>query len=131
DRDSLRRGDVLTTPGAGIAAVHRIGVTLDTPPLDHGARVQVHHGTRATAARVRRREDRTELLLEHGLVAMPGDRFVIRSIAPPDTLGGGVVTGLGSQAPEPADPRPKTADPKEQTAPDPALSAALLDRMRA
>jgi selenocysteine-specific elongation factor len=62
------------------------------PPLEHGTRVQVHHGTREAPARVARLGGRFfQLRLERPLMAAPGDRFVVRQIAPPDTLGGGVV----------------------------------------
>jgi selenocysteine-specific elongation factor len=54
--------------------------------------VQVHHGTRETPARLAWLGGTFwQLRLEHELVPMPGDRVVIRRIAPPDTLGGGVV----------------------------------------
>lgn len=55
-------------------------------------RVQVHLGTRATPARV---VDLggcgVQLRLERVLLAGRGDRIVVRRIAPPYTLGGGVV----------------------------------------
>jgi selenocysteine-specific elongation factor len=62
--------------------------------------VHVHHGTREAPARVAPLEgDRltpgaeglVQLRLERPLIAAPGDRFVIRSIAPVDTIGGGRV----------------------------------------
>ena len=49
DRRAVNRGDVLTRPGGGIRATHRIAVSLNAGPLDNGARVQLHHGTRQTA----------------------------------------------------------------------------------
>ena len=55
-------------------------------------RVQVHHGTREAPARVAALGGRFfQLRLEHPLVAADGDRLIVRRIAPPDTLGGGVV----------------------------------------
>src|SRR3712207_6969717 len=69
--------------------------------LAHGVRVRLHHGTRSTNARVRM-FDREELSpgestyarlrLEEPLILLPGDRFVLRSLAPQVTIGGG--TGL-------------------------------------
>jgi selenocysteine-specific elongation factor len=59
-----------------------------------GERVQVHHGTRTSAARVvilDEAENLAQLRLEAPLMARPGDRFVLRRVAPPDTLGGGSV----------------------------------------
>ena len=69
-------------------------------PLAHGLRVRLHHGTRATNARIRL-FDREELLpgesafarlrLEEPLILLPSDRFVLRSMAPQITIGGGTV----------------------------------------
>ena len=70
ERRAISRGDVLTDPAAGLRAAHRIDVSLDAP-LGHGARVQVHHGTRQTAARVGHRDGATRLMLEQPLVAVP------------------------------------------------------------
>ena len=69
-------------------------------PLKHGVRVRLHHGTRSTNARIRlvaRREllpgedALGRLRLEDSLVALSGDRFVLRSMAPQLTLGGGTI----------------------------------------
>ena len=66
-------------------------VTPDARP-DGGTRVAVHHGTRETPARLAELGGRYfQLRLEQPLVPARGDRLVIRSLAPPDTLGGGVV----------------------------------------
>jgi selenocysteine-specific elongation factor len=60
--------------------------------VEHGARVQVHHGTREAPARLAELGGRFwQVRLEQWLVPAPGDRLVVRRIAPPDTLGGGVV----------------------------------------
>jgi selenocysteine-specific elongation factor len=54
--------------------------------------VQVHHGTRESAARLAWLGGRFwQIRLEQPLIPRAGDRLVIRQIAPPDTLGGGVV----------------------------------------
>ena len=54
--------------------------------------MQVHHGTRESPARVAQLGGRFwQLRLERPIVPASGDRIVLRSIAPPDTLGGGVV----------------------------------------
>jgi selenocysteine-specific elongation factor len=91
ERREVRRGDVLAAPGADLAASHIVDVALDARP-EHGARVQVHHGTRESPARVAALGGRFfQLRLEQPLVAARGDRLVVRSIAPADTLGGGVV----------------------------------------
>ena len=74
----------------------RVDVTLawatpDARP-DSGTRVAVHHGTREAPARLAELGGRYfQLRLEQPLVPARGDRVVIRALAPPDTLGGGVV----------------------------------------
>ncbi len=85
----VERGDVLTTPDSGLAPTYLLDVRLDHEPA---ARVQVHHGTRETPARTAHLGgDYWQLRLEQPLVPAPGDRVVIRQIAPPDTLGGGII----------------------------------------
>ena len=55
-------------------------------------RAHVHHGTRETPARLADLGGGLwQARLEQPLLARAGDRVVVRSIAPPDTLGGGVV----------------------------------------
>jgi selenocysteine-specific elongation factor len=93
DRDEVRRGDVVVA-GAGCDATYRVDVALEwfAARPDAGARVAVHHGTREVAARLAELGGRyAQLRLEQPLVPAAGDRLVIRSLAPPDTLGGGVV----------------------------------------
>jgi selenocysteine-specific elongation factor len=77
-------------------ATYRVDVALTwaTPEArpEGGARVGVHHGTRESAARLVELGGRFfQLRLEEPIVPVSGDRLVIRSLAPPDTLGGGVV----------------------------------------
>lgn len=82
------------------AATFRVDVALtwatpDSRP-EGGARVGVHHGTRESAARLVELGGRFfQLRLEEPIVPAAGDRLVIRSLAPPDTLGGGVVLDPG------------------------------------
>jgi selenocysteine-specific elongation factor len=88
------RGDVLTAPDAALRPTYLLDVRLelDADAPEPGGRVQVHHGTRETAARTAwLGGDFWQLRLEAPLVAVAGDRVVIRQIAPPGTLGGGVV----------------------------------------
>jgi len=99
-RDEIARGDVITNlKGPGpfrFEATYRVDVALtwaapDARP-DNNARVGVHHGTRETAARLVELGGRFfQLRFEQPIVPVAGDRLVIRSLAPPDTLGGGVV----------------------------------------
>ncbi len=94
-RDEVRRGDVVVA-GEELASSFRVDVALawatpDARP-DGGTRVAVHHGTRESPARLTELGGRYfQLRLEQELVPARGDRVVIRALAPPDTLGGGVV----------------------------------------
>jgi len=78
----------------------RVRLLEDARPLAHGVRLRLHHGTRSTNARVRLtgREELgpgenalARLRLDEPLTALPGDRFVLRSLAPQITVGGGTV----------------------------------------
>ena len=78
----------------------RVRLLEGARPLAHGVRVRLHHGTRSTNARLRLtgREDLepgesalARLRLAEPLTALPGDRFVLRSLAPQVTVGGGTV----------------------------------------
>jgi selenocysteine-specific elongation factor len=74
--------------------------------------------------------------LERALLAADGDRVVVRSIAPPDTLGGGVVLDAAARrhgrTRRPAPPAPPPA-PELAPAPRPLAPAALAleERLRA
>ncbi len=94
--DEIARGDVLAGTDAGLTASYLIDAELEfvegQREPEHGERVQVHHGTRESPARVAWLGGRFwQLRLEQPMLALAGDRLVIRQIAPPDTLGGGVV----------------------------------------
>ena len=95
-RDEVARGDVVAGRADHPAPTFRVDVALswaapDARP-DGGARIGVHHGTRESAARLVELGGRFfQLRLEQPIVPLRGDRLVIRSLAPPDTLGGGVV----------------------------------------
>ncbi len=92
--DQAARGDVLV----GIDSELRESYLLDAelvfehPEPTTGVRVQVHHGTRESPARLTWLGGLFwQVRLEQPLIAAAGDRVVIRSIAPPDTIGGGRV----------------------------------------
>jgi selenocysteine-specific elongation factor len=156
--DEVARGDVVVSagatsvPGTVVAPVvsYRLDVALEwrseAARPKGGARVAVHHGTREAAARLTELGGRyAQLRLERPLVARAGDRVVIRSLAPPDTLGGGVVLDpapprhgpsrdllarlarLERGEPEPAEPSAGAAAPPPAPAPaPPALSPTAL-----
>jgi selenocysteine-specific elongation factor len=103
DHRDVARGDVLTT-SSDLRPTYLIDAAVellpDAGPLRRGERVQVHHGTRESPARVAPLDANVlradahgyvQLRLEQQLVPAAGDRFVLRRIAPPDTIGGGVV----------------------------------------
>jgi selenocysteine-specific elongation factor len=92
-RREVSRGDVLAGAEAQVIATHRIEVGLALhEALRDRERVQVHHGTRDTAARaVQLDEGRWQLRTERPLVAANGDHVVLRRVSPSDTLGGGII----------------------------------------
>ncbi len=108
----VSRGDVLASRETALAPTFLIDAELEVPDreVEHGDRVQVHHGTREAPGRLAWLGGRFwQLRLERPLVPAAGDRLVIRRIAPPDTLGGGIVL----------DPHPRKHGP----------SRALLSRL--
>jgi selenocysteine-specific elongation factor len=90
----VQRGDVLISPSAELRQTYLVDAALEFGEAEpeHGDRLQIHHGTRETPARLAWLGGRFwQLRLEQPLVPAPGDHLVVRQIAPPDTLGGGVV----------------------------------------
>jgi selenocysteine-specific elongation factor len=150
----VRRGDVVAEPGA-VDPAWILDAALDLPPGLGGARVHVHHGTREAPARLADLgEGLWQARLERPLLARAGDRVVVRSLAPPDTLGGGVVLDprarrhgtrpdalarlrrlrRGEPEPAPGEQPTATAAPRAASAAAAPLSAAALaleERLRA
>lgn len=104
DRAAIDRGDVLAFPGSLRSSV-MVDATLELiaeapRPLKTRDRVRFHVGTSEIMARVLLL-DRAEIepgdrayaryRLEGPLVALPGDRYVIRSYSPIVTIGGGTL----------------------------------------
>jgi selenocysteine-specific elongation factor len=92
----VARGDVVIGAGDELRETYLIDAELQfeagAAEPEGGERVQVHHGTRESPARLAWLGGRYwQLRLEQPLVAAAGDRLVVRQIAPPDTLGGGRV----------------------------------------
>jgi selenocysteine-specific elongation factor len=140
------RGDALVAEGAPVAAALILDCALELRGgARSGARVQVHHGTRDVAARlVALGAGLWQLRLEQPLLAAAGDRLVVRSVAPPDTLGGGTVLDARARRhgrrpeivarlervargdpPEPAEPAPRP--PVVAAEPEPAAAAAAIN----
>jgi selenocysteine-specific elongation factor len=86
DRNLLRRGDALVTPGA-YSPSYRVDIEVEELAAIPDS-VLVHHGTAATLARVFRAGPYAQLRLAAPLVAARGDRLVLRGQT---TLGGGRV----------------------------------------
>ena len=104
DREAVIRGDVLfggdgwQTTSVLRADVHLLATVADE--LSPRTRVRVHLGTREIGARVVARGGvraalgvvPVRVVVDEPVVARAEDRFVIRRLSPPATIGGGVVT---------------------------------------
>ncbi|MEW6053500.1 MAG: selenocysteine-specific translation elongation factor [Nitrospirota bacterium] len=103
DKDELSRGDTVVvperlTPTKKIDA--KVELLPDAPVLKSKALVHFHLGTSETTARIilfGRTELKAgetcycQLRLQEPVVAMSGDRYIIRRFSPLDTIGGGEV----------------------------------------
>ncbi|MGE5239544.1 MAG: selenocysteine-specific translation elongation factor [Chloroflexota bacterium] len=103
DKDTLRRGDVVVTPGR-LVPTHAIDAHLemlrDAPLLKSRSLVHFYSGTSETTARIIL-YDREEIKagescycqyrLEDPVVALSGDRYIIRRFSPLETIGGGEI----------------------------------------
>jgi selenocysteine-specific elongation factor len=152
DLGAVSRGDAVAAPGAATPSLV-LDCALDLRGAAHGMRAHVHHGTREAPARLADLGGGLwQARLERPLLARAGDRVVVRSIAPPDTLGGGVVLDPAARRhgrradvvarlerlrrgePEPApEPKPEApqAPPEPEAEPLPASALALEERLRA
>jgi selenocysteine-specific elongation factor len=112
------RGDVVCGAGSALEPTYLIDAAVEwdgDPPTEPSVRLHVHHGTREAPARVVPLGDGfAQLRLEAPLIPAPGDRFVLRQVAPPDTVGGGVVI----------DPKPR----KHGAGPQAVARLAALER---
>ncbi|MCE5209685.1 MAG: selenocysteine-specific translation elongation factor [Chloroflexi bacterium] len=102
--DQIRRGDVLTKPGT-YQAVSRMDVHFKllsdvSTSIHHNELVKIFHGAAESTARVRLlgteelrpgQEGWLQLELDQPLVAIHGDRYILRRPSPGETLGGGEV----------------------------------------
>ena len=102
DKAELARGDVVVT-GEGWGATRVLDAAVEVlpaarRPIHPRTRVRVHLGTAQVLARASQNgpiapaeRGRVRLVLDSPLVARGGDRFVLRSLSPVTTIGGGVV----------------------------------------
>jgi selenocysteine-specific elongation factor len=104
----LARGMVLTEPGL-FEAVTGFDASLQllpsAKPLKHGTPVHLHLGSAEVEAEVRlfasqslRSGERAylRLVLKEPVLALPGDRFIIRMFSPVVTIGGGTVVDIAT-----------------------------------
>jgi selenocysteine-specific elongation factor len=90
-REEIARGDLLAAANS-VREARVLDCALELRTGRNAERVQVHHGTRSVPARLARLEENLcQLRLEAPLMALEGDRLVVRRLQPPETLGGGVV----------------------------------------
>jgi len=95
DQQAIKRGHVLASAGA-LAGSRVLDVALhwldgDAPPAAREL-FTLHLGTAETSAKISLFPGQfARLRLQDELVALPGDRFVIRRPSPAQTVGGGVV----------------------------------------
>ncbi|MEI7813606.1 MAG: selenocysteine-specific translation elongation factor [Coriobacteriia bacterium] len=106
ERDQIRHGDVIATPGT-LTVTDRfdarftyLGSPGDDKPFVSGARVHVNHGTREVLGRVLLMDVErlvpgesalAQVRLEDPIAPRYDDRFIVRSYSPVYTVGGGVV----------------------------------------
>ncbi|MBI5869965.1 MAG: selenocysteine-specific translation elongation factor [Actinobacteria bacterium] len=103
DKDRLERGQMVLK-GEGLEPTYMVDARLTLLPtaraLKYGAQVRFHHGTAdATAKLMFADRDRlapeetcyAQVRLKTKIVPVKGDRFIIRSLSPVTTIGGGVV----------------------------------------
>jgi selenocysteine-specific elongation factor len=127
--DEVGRGDVIAGEEADLRPAWILDASLDLGGTEPPARAQIHHGTRETPARiVARGEGRWQMRCERPLIASEGDRFVVRSISPPGTLGGGRVLDPRARRThrplQPEEPR-RAPKPPAPAGPRPLSPAAL------
>jgi len=103
-KEDLRRGQVAAAEGS-LVPTARLDARLDVlesagRDIKHRERVRLHIGTDEVMARLAILGGQTvapgasspvQIVLERPIVALPGDRFVIRSFSPLVTIGGGHV----------------------------------------
>jgi selenocysteine-specific elongation factor len=93
--DELHRGQQIAAPGTlrpSQIITAKLELLPDAGELKDGARVRFHHFAAELLGRVHRlTDDYVQLRLESPVVAVAGDRFVIRRYSPAVTIGGGMI----------------------------------------
>ncbi|MDR9501748.1 MAG: selenocysteine-specific translation elongation factor [Desulfurivibrionaceae bacterium] len=107
DRELIRRGDMLITPGClqptFMLDARFFHLSSREKPLKNRSRVRIHLGSAEIMGRLVLLEDEVlaaggetnvQILLEEPVGVWPGDRYVVRSYSPVTTIGGGVIYGV-------------------------------------
>lgn len=104
EKDKIERGDILARPGSLFPSTTwtvKIDYLSSAPrPLKHRSEIHFHHGCKEVMARVYLLEKDelspgesalAQIRFAQPMVALFGDRFVLRSFSPLQTVGGGKV----------------------------------------
>jgi selenocysteine-specific elongation factor len=110
DKTELERGMTLvrpdTTEPLSVLGLRLAVLPSASAPIEHDEAVKVHIGTAEAMARVSVLEGDAiapgderwaQLRLAAPVVALPGDRLVVRRPSPPETLGGGIVADTSGE----------------------------------
>lgn len=109
EHSEVRRGMVLSAPGVFHPTRRidaRVSLLGSARPLRNRARVHFHQGSAEAIAEVillgrseisPGEEALAQLRLDEELLALPGDRFILRQFSPVITIGGGVVIDSGAR----------------------------------
>ncbi|MGW8273224.1 MAG: selenocysteine-specific translation elongation factor, partial [Thermodesulfovibrionales bacterium] len=103
EKDDIHRGDVVVPPGK-LVPTRKLDVVVSllegAPETRNRSQVHLHIGTSEVVARMILYDKQgigsgemgfCQLRLQDKIIAMAGDRFVIRRFSPVETIGGGVV----------------------------------------
>ncbi len=143
EKQGIRRGDLLCTPGA-FRPTRLIDVKVRSLPEGPGIRsadrVHLHLGADQITCRVSLagggelsmgREGLARLRLERPTVAAHGDRFVLRRYSPTEVVGGGVVLDPAPQRRKPGVRSPAVLLDVEKSGPPALIVAAAVRQGRA
>lgn len=109
EHSEVRRGMVLSAPGVFHPTRRidaRVSLLGSARPLRNRARVHFHQGSAEAIAEIillgrseisPGEEALAQLRLDEELLALPGDRFILRQFSPVITIGGGVVIDSGAR----------------------------------
>jgi selenocysteine-specific elongation factor len=116
EHNEIRRGMVLSAPGVFHPTRRidaRVSLLPSARPLRNRARVHFHQGSAEAIAEVillgrseisPGEEALAQLRLDHEVLALPGDRFILRQFSPVITIGGGVVIDSAARRHRRSDP---------------------------